>query len=75
LTNDIAQKEGLDLEVVEGFSPGDVKSIVEANFDGPVDFVFIDGLHTNDQQYSDFKACAEVASDRAIIMFHDVVSH
>jgi hypothetical protein len=75
LTNDIARKEDLNLEVIEGFSPGDVKRIVEDNFDGSVDFVFIDGLHTDDQQYSDFKACAEIASDRSIFIFHDVINH
>ncbi len=74
LTNQIAKEEDLTLKVIKGFSPNDVESIVSNELDGRIDCCFIDGLHTNSQQYLDFKACEPFFSKESIIVFHDVIN-
>jgi predicted O-methyltransferase YrrM len=75
LTNQIAREEGLNLEVVQGWSPRDVAAIVKDRLTTPVDLVFIDGEHTDDQIVRDYVACSRVASDRCVMTFHDVLNH
>ena len=75
LTNLIAAKEGLNACAVKGTSPRDVKTVVELEFSGLVDFVFIDGWHTNEQLLADFLACRRVASPECVYLFHDVVNN
>jgi Methyltransferase domain len=74
LTHRIAERLGLDVTVVKATSPGDVGHVHAAHFDAPVDLVFIDGLHTDDQIVSDFLACQAVAGPETIFFFHDVVA-
>lgn len=75
LTRRIAAEEGLDLEVVKGFSPMDVPRTVDHHLDGRVDFVFIDGLHTNKQQLADLEACWPYGGSRCVYIFHDVLNY
>jgi Methyltransferase domain len=72
LTNDIARKADLNVEAVRGFSPQDVESVLAEHFDAPHDFVFIDGLHTNEQVVLDFRAVRAAAPMCSIFLFHDV---
>ena len=74
LTERIAREEGLNLTVVLGFSPQAVPATVEKHLEGKVDFIFIDGLHTEAQQGLDFEACWKCAGDEAIYLFHDVLN-
>ena len=75
LTKKIAQEEGLNIHVIEGFSPQDVSSIVQEHFQGKVDFALIDGLHTNAQQLLDFNAVRQVAAKNCVYILHDVINH
>jgi predicted O-methyltransferase YrrM len=71
LTNAIATEEGLRLRAVKAVSPGDIKQVAR-EFDGPIDFAFIDGNHTNEQIVLDWRAVREVAAPDAVYLFHDV---
>lgn len=72
LTNRLAARGKLAAKAVKGTSPGDVAAIVDAALGGPVEFAFIDGLHTGAQVVLDYTAvCAKAAAD-AVYLFHDV---
>lgn len=64
----------LNLEVVKGYSQYNVYDIVSDKIKGQVDFAFIDGKHTNEQQILDFNAVSQVASNDCIYTFHDVIN-
>jgi predicted O-methyltransferase YrrM len=72
-TNQVAEEERLNLKVVKATSPGDVPGVLTAEFDGPVDFAFIDGYHTKEQVYLDFAAIRPLATADAVYLFHDVL--
>lgn len=72
LTNRIAAAAGWNARAVKGVSPGDVAGVVKAELGGPVDFAFIDGLHTNAQIVLDHAAVAAEAAADAVYLFHDV---
>jgi predicted O-methyltransferase YrrM len=74
LTNRIARAKGMGLEVVKGFSPRDVEPVVSGRLGGRVDFVFVDGLHTEPQQELDYRAAARHRSPDGVLVFHDVVN-
>ena len=74
LTNRLAKGLGLDVRAIKARSPEQVRSVAEENFDGPVDFVFIDGGHNNQQIVLDFQATQEIARPDAVYLFHDVVN-
>ena len=63
LTNRIAAAAGWNARAVKGVSPGDVAGVVKAELGGPVDFAFIDGLHTNAQIVLDHAAVEDVQPD------------
>jgi len=71
LTNALAADAGVRLSAVKGVSPADVPAIARA-FDGPIDFAFVDGLHTNEQVVLDWRAAKDVAAPDAVYLFHDV---
>lgn len=73
LTNRIARSEKLNLSVIKGFSPGDVGYIVKECFDKPLDFVFVDGLHTNEQLLKDYNAVSKHIHPDSILLFHDII--
>lgn len=73
LTNRISHNEGLNLTVIKGFSPGDVGHIVKDCFEDPLDFVFIDGLHTNEQLLKDYNAVSKHIHPDTILLFHDII--
>lgn len=74
LTNEIAKEENLNLKVVKGFSPNDVSAVVKDNFNNKINFVFIDGLHTNKQQELDFDAVFNHCHENCVYVFHDVIN-
>jgi predicted O-methyltransferase YrrM len=73
VTLKIAEANGLNVTVVEGASPHDVDAVAREHLDGPVDFAFIDGLHTVQQQELDFEAIKAVAAPDCVYVFHDVL--
>ena len=72
LTNRLAARGKLPAKAVKGASPGDVAAIVDSTLGGPVDFAFIDGLHTSAQVVLDYTAVRAKAAADAIYLFHDV---
>lgn len=76
LTKRIAEKFNLNLKICVGCSPEDVPSFLGKVLavGGTIDFVFVDGLHTNEQVFRDFHACLPYLSDSAILAFHDILN-
>lgn len=74
LTRQIAKDEGLNIEVVNGYSPQDVPQAM-GQLGGTPDMVFIDGLHTNNQQSDDFNACWPHGGAQCLYILHDVLIH
>ncbi len=74
LTRQLANSEGLNVEVIKGLSPQDTKSIVDKYLDGSVDFAFIDGLHTPEQQNADFEGIKPLLSEDGFLLMHDVIN-
>lgn len=56
--------------LVRGYSPDDTKVAV-MEFDGPLDFVFIDALHIHDAVLADFRGVAPYLDKNAYVLFHD----
>lgn len=55
-----------------GFSPKDTPRTVETHLDGRINFAFIDGMHTNDQQTADFESIRPYLDAEHVVFFHDV---
>lgn len=72
LTNRVAARHGLPVRAVQATSPRDVAAVVDRELGGPVDFAFIDGLHTNEQVVLDYQAVRAKAVPDAVYLFHDV---
>jgi hypothetical protein len=72
LTNRIAAAAGLPARAVRGTSQQDVAAVTDRELGGPVDFAFIDGLHTNAQVVLDYEAVQQRAAADAVVLFHDV---
>ena len=73
-TNQVAGALDLNLTAEKALSPDDVARIAGDHLDGPIDFAFIDGGHTNEQQALDFAAIRDVAAENCTYLFHDVVN-
>ncbi|MEP0339229.1 MAG: class I SAM-dependent methyltransferase [Alphaproteobacteria bacterium] len=73
MTNTLARQEGLNLTAVQAVSPEGAAGVMAEQFDGPIEFCFIDGLHTNEQVVKDFKAVQPHLAKDALVLFHDVV--
>lgn len=69
LTRTIAAKWFPNVRLTTGFSPQDVK---RASRCSSYQLVFIDGLHTNEQMYSDFVGLQSMFDSRCVVVFHDV---
>ena len=72
-TNQVAHEHGLNVKAIQASSPEDVPRVMRHEFEGPVEFVFIDGQHTNDQLSRDFDAVLPFASHETVFLFHDVL--
>lgn len=72
LTQSILEDLGLNTKLIVGTSPEDVAALVEEHL-GSVDFSLVDGLHTNAQQWKDYRAIKPCLSSNAVILFHDVL--
>jgi hypothetical protein len=75
LTNKIATEENFDCVVEYGFSPRNTKEIMNKHFGkAKVDFVFIDGLHTNEQLIKDVYGTLDFIHKDSILLYHDVIN-
>ena len=74
VTNTIGEKVSANVVARIGTSPNDVEAIVTSEFSNNLDFVFIDGGHTNEQLLQDFTASQKFASDNCVYVFHDVIN-
>jgi predicted O-methyltransferase YrrM len=72
-TNALARDMGSNVVAKIATSPQDVTPTIEAEFDGPLDFVFIDAWHIDEAQYADFKAVRPHCAPNAVYLFHDVL--
>jgi len=69
LTRRIAENDFPGVKLTIGFSPQDLaKACRFSNYD----FIFIDGLHTNDQLMADFKGVRELRAENSVVYCHDV---
>jgi len=55
-----------------GYSPQDTPRTIITHLDGRVNLVFIDGLHTNQQQLEDFRAAQPFLERDHVVLLHDV---
>ena len=74
ITNMLGKYLRADVLAVEGRSPDAIRPVVEDKFEGLLDFVFIDGGHTNEQMQRDFDACRAMANRDCVYVFHDVIN-
>lgn len=69
LTRKIIASDFPNVKLTVGFSPADTPSAMRAK---EYDFVFIDGLHTNEQMLLDFNGILPYCSKDCVVYFHDV---
>ena len=74
LVNDIAAGHGLPKEGVVGVSPRDLPRLVEDRFQGRLDIVLVDSLHTDEQQLLDYDGIRPFLAAGAVVVFHDVLN-
>ena len=74
LTNQIAANAKLNVAAVDGYSPQDVSRIGAEHFEGAVDLVLIDAIHTNEAVLVDFAACKPLGHKDTVYVFHDVIN-
>ena len=74
LTQSIIKKHRLNAAVEFAFSPKDNHSVVSKHFSTPIDLVFIDGLHTNEQLLLDFQGMQNYCDENTIWVMHDVIN-
>ncbi|HBC08352.1 MAG TPA: hypothetical protein DC046_12350 [Rhodospirillaceae bacterium] len=74
VTNRLGGALGLNVVAVQAVSPEGVDGAVTEHLSSPIDFCFIDGLHTNEQVFKDFAALKPHMSDDGVFLFHDVIS-
>lgn len=72
VTNRMANRLGLNVQVVEAVSPQDVGSVVRERL-GHIDLAFIDGFHTPTQIVQDWQAVRPFLHDDSVVLFHDVI--
>jgi predicted O-methyltransferase YrrM len=73
-TNGLIAASGLSAKAVTARSPDDVAAVVGEHLGGPVDFSFVDAIHSNETLTADFAAVKAVAADQAVHLFHDVIN-
>ena len=75
LTRRIASKYYPNVRLTIGFSPHDLAKAVRPGLMRDLhgyDLVFVDGLHTDEQQLKDFRGIIPYLSNQTVIVFHDV---
>jgi Methyltransferase domain len=72
LTRRIAAADFPNVQLTTGYSPQDVSKATRSE---KYQFVFIDGLHTNEQMFADFEGIRALLDTTAVVLFHDVASH
>jgi hypothetical protein len=71
LTRKIAAETFTNVNLTKGFSPQDLPTAVRSS---SYDFVFIDGLHTNEQVWKDWQGMKPYLDKCSVVYFHDIAS-
>ena len=75
LTEKIIKEEEIsNITLLRARSPEDIDDLVQTHIDGPIDLAFVDGLHSNAQQYLDVHALMPHMAQEHIILLHDVLN-
>jgi len=75
-TNKTAKEENLlNVLALQATSPENVEDVVKSRFEGPIDFVFIDAMHTNENILLDFTALQPLSAENCVFLIHDVHQH
>jgi predicted O-methyltransferase YrrM len=69
LTRKIAERDFPSVRLTIGFSPQDLPKACRFN---DYDFIFIDGLHTNEQLIADFNGIRSLRRENSAVYCHDV---
>jgi hypothetical protein len=69
ITRHIARDYYPGLQLTTGFSPRDLKKACRFR---EYEFIFIDGLHTNEQLIADFEGIQDLRSENSVVYCHDV---
>jgi predicted O-methyltransferase YrrM len=69
LTRVLAKQHFPGVQLTKGFSPQDLPGATR--FDS-YDFIFIDGMHTNEQLLKDYRGIRDLRSDTSVVYCHDV---
>jgi predicted O-methyltransferase YrrM len=69
LTRKIAESDFPGVRLTIGFSPNDLHRACRFN---NYDFIFIDGLHTNEQLVADFNGIRDLRGESSIVYCHDI---
>ena len=69
LTRKIAESDFSGVCLTIGFSPQDLSKACRFN---NYDFIFIDGLHTNEQLVTDFHGIRDLRAENSVVYCHDV---
>lgn len=72
ITREISTKNNLNINLFSGYSPHDTYKALRSP---TYDFVFIDGLHTNEQLFKDIISIYARLAKNCVLMLHDVGSH
>ncbi len=73
LTRTLAVENGLDIRVVQGYSPQDL-GLAKNEQSSLFDLVFIDGDHRNSQVVADFLGARDISTGDCVYVFHDVIN-
>jgi predicted O-methyltransferase YrrM len=71
-TNRLAAVAGVRVHAQKGSSPEDVPTTLAALDVKQLDFVFVDGLHTNDQLILDVRSVMPYLDQKSVVLLHDV---
>jgi len=61
-----------DRSVIPATSPQDVADTIETDHGAPIDLVFIDGYHSNDQLTLDYGAVEPYLATEHVVLMHDI---
>lgn len=71
LINKFSLEKNLFAEV--GWSPDDIPNVIEKHFSEPLDYIFIDSGHTEEQLFKEIKTLVPYTNSNTIWLFHDVI--
>ena len=74
LTNQLAERHNLNVKVLLGTSPQDLRRVISEVCPVSPQLVFVDGGHSNEQVIKDFEGLQGLVDHKCIFVFHDVIN-